>query len=236
VYADLYRKTDEEKDRTMTMPRKQMEAEVIRLFDGTTSASSSVARLFGPAYSDREIVSRMSAGDRAAGAALVERFLPVVNRRVRHLIGTDTEHLDIVQQVFAQIVSGLPQLNDGQALADWVGKVTVNVVRNELRRRKVRSVIRFFDEPEELLVEDCPPEVRLGLMRCIDILKKMPVDERIAFVLRFVEELELKEIAAMTDCSLATVKRRVFRGREMFLKKASREPALAHLLSEEELL
>ena len=64
---------------------------------------------------------------------------------------------------------------------------------------------------------------------------KMPVNDRIAFVLRYVEELELKEIARMTDCSLATVKRRVVRGRETFLKKASCDPVLAHLIKGDEL-
>jgi RNA polymerase sigma-70 factor (ECF subfamily) len=55
----------------------------------------------------------------------------------------------------------------------------------------------------------------------------MPVDLRIPFALRFVDGMELRDVAEACDCSLATVKRRLASAEKRFLALANRDPALA---------
>ncbi len=61
------------------------------------------------------------------------------------------------------------------------------------------------------------------------ILDRLPADERIAFVLRFVEHHPLAEVAELTRCSLATAKRRIARATKAFDEFAAEDPDLAAL-------
>ena len=63
------------------------------------------------------------------------------------------------------------------------------------------------------------------------VLEKLPADERIAFALRFVEGLELTQVAEACAVSLATIKRRLAKAEARFLALAGRQPALEPWLS-----
>jgi RNA polymerase sigma-70 factor (ECF subfamily) len=52
------------------------------------------------------------------------------------------------------------------------------------------------------------------------VLNRMPADDRIAFALRYIDGMELTEVAAACSVSLATVKRRLRRSEARFLKAA----------------
>jgi RNA polymerase sigma-70 factor (ECF subfamily) len=60
----------------------------------------------------------------------------------------------------------------------------------------------------------------------------MPTDLRIVFSLRFIEGMELKEMATACDVSLATVKRRLAAAEERFLDLARKEEALRPWIEE----
>ena len=59
------------------------------------------------------------------------------------------------------------------------------------------------------------------------ILERFPVDERVAFALRYINGLDLTAVASACGVSLATIKRRLQRAEGRFFKVASGVPALA---------
>ncbi|MEZ4298352.1 MAG: sigma-70 region 4 domain-containing protein [Polyangiaceae bacterium] len=61
------------------------------------------------------------------------------------------------------------------------------------------------------------------------VLGELPADERIAFALRFIEGMELTEVAASCGVSLATVKRRIGRAEGRSVEKARQHPILAEV-------
>jgi RNA polymerase sigma-70 factor (ECF subfamily) len=65
-------------------------------------------------------------------------------------------------------------------------------------------------------------------MRCTYlVLNELPADERIAFALRFIDGMELVELAEACCTSVATVRRRLRRAEERFVRKARRYPVLS---------
>jgi RNA polymerase sigma-70 factor, ECF subfamily len=144
------------------------------------------------------------------------RFGQDVNRLVRRLLGSDPDHEDIVHEVFIKLMAKAHTVNEPEALVGWVRKVTVNTVHSELRKRRVR---RLFWAAE---VERGEPtwdgvgtaEGHQVSVKTYAILGRMAPDERIAFVLRYVEGLTVPEIAEQCECSVATVKRRIARAAE----------------------
>lgn len=193
---------------------------------------SDVVRLTPRTYTDREIVDGMLRGEPAAAAALIDRFGPAVDRRVWRLLGADDEHEDIVQQVFTRILESIPRLRNPDALEDWISAITVNSVRKELRKRRYRRMFLVASVEDEHGHAPASQETMMVLRRGFTILDRMKPDERIVFIMRFVEGSDLSEIATATGRSLATVKRHISRARDTFLKKAARDPVLASFLEE----
>ena len=64
------------------------------------------------------------------------------------------------------------------------------------------------------------------------ILDGMPIDQRMAFVLRHFHGARLVEAAEACETSLATVKRRLARAEERFLAAVRRQPGLSQWLQE----
>ena len=65
-----------------------------------------------------------------------------------------------------------------------------------------------------------------ALRRVYRLLEHLPVDERIAFGLRFMDGMGLRETAELCGVSPATIKRRLGRAQARFLAEAARDPLL----------
>jgi RNA polymerase sigma-70 factor, ECF subfamily len=176
------------------------------------------------------LVERLQSGDPDAAGDLYDAFRDRVNGLVWRLLGSDSEHHDVVQQVFLNIIGSADRIEDPSALSAWVTRVTVNTVRKELRRRSRRRLVLVDDELPEPDGEALTSEEKTVVQRTYRVLAAMKEEERIVFVLRFVEGETLVEIAAACDCSLATVKRRLATARQHFLRRAQKDFFLAAAL------
>jgi RNA polymerase sigma-70 factor (ECF subfamily) len=127
-----------------------------------------------------------------------------------------------------QAIGSLPRLEDPEALKGWLTMIAVHVARKAIARRARRSWLWFLpaDELPEVASVDAPGEVRDALRATYAVLDCLPVDERIAFALRYIDGMELTEVAAACETSLATVKRRLARAGARFEAGGRKEPAL----------
>lgn len=181
---------------------------------------------------DAALLAMARTGDPRTGAALFDRCEAQVNRLVWRVLGADEAHDDVVHQVFVALLAGLRRVREPEALAGWVAVVTINTVRSEIRRRRVRR-LWLRSAPEALDLAEAPApshEARELLRRTYAVLDRLPADERIAFSLRFIDEQPLADVAAACDCSLATIKRRLRAAQDRFRRLAARDPALAERL------
>lgn len=182
-------------------------------------------------YGDADLVKEILRGNPMATDALVDRFGPMVHRRVWRILGPDSEHEDVVQQVFLHILHALPKLRDHQALADWVNKLTINVIRKELRRRKYRRIVGLSTELVESTLDTVDAQDKICVARVLKVMGTLDVDLQMVFALRFIEGCDMNEIAKTMGFSEATAKRKVSRARKIFLKKATRDSMLASLVN-----
>lgn len=179
---------------------------------------------------DEELAARLREDPAAAMAELHARFAGDVNRLVWRLLGADPDHNDIVQQVFCKIMLNGHRLRELTRLGGWVQSITVNTVYEELRRRDVRRVFQRDANDVSFhpdLVRDV--EVRDLLLRAKRIIDKLPAKERIVFVLHFVEERPLPEVAELCEYSLATAKRRLIAANKRFAALAGKNSDLLKL-------
>jgi RNA polymerase sigma-70 factor (ECF subfamily) len=177
------------------------------------------------------LVEALRADHPGAKAAFFQRYVKFVERIITHVMGLDAELADILQDIFASALASIHSLRDPSALQAWLGRMATLKVRKVLRGRARRKWLRrFVDSAEE---ERCEPafvevdlEDRLAVQAVYTVLENLPADERIAFALRFIDGMELTEVAASCQVSLATIKRRLVRAEGRFAANARRYPEL----------
>ncbi len=127
------------------------------------------------------------------------------------LLGRDDEVDDVVQDVFLDAVRGLGSISDPGAVKAWLATVTVRTARRRLRLRRVKAFLALDParQYDDVASPDASPETRALLARVYALLDRLPVELRLAWTLRHVEGETLEDVAALCECSLATVKRRI---------------------------
>jgi RNA polymerase sigma-70 factor, ECF subfamily len=194
-------------------------------------ASGRVVPLPFLAEGEHALVQALLAGNAGAKTAFFTRYAPDVERLITHLIGLDRDLADILQEVFVQALSSIHALRDPAALKPWLLRIATHCARRTLRGRTRRNWLRFFvDADDEARSAPVSPaadiEGRETLHAVYGVLDRVPADERIAFALRYIDGMELTEIAAACSVSLATTKRRLYRAEERFLRLARKHPLL----------
>lgn len=166
-----------------------------------------------PESPDVEIVRAVRAGDRRACFALWSRYAALVQRLVRRFLGPGPDYPDVCQEVFLRVFKRLHELRNPAALQGFVVSVTLGVARNEARRRRIRSIVGLV--PEEAFPETPVfpghGEAREATRALYAMLDKLSAEDRSLFIARFVEKMEVAEVASAHDMSLSTAKRRLSR-------------------------
>jgi RNA polymerase sigma-70 factor (ECF subfamily) len=173
---------------------------------------------------DLGVLRKAQRGDECAFTILVRAYeRPVYNYVVR-LVGNRDMAEDLTQEVFLRVYQGLPGFSLRSKFTTWLFQVTKNRVLDELRalERRPRSVATLEDVPA-LEVVDQPferMETIDAVWRAIDGLS---VDLKMALLLRDVVGLSYNEIADSLEVTLATVKWRIYKGREEVAEQLGRE-------------
>jgi RNA polymerase sigma-70 factor (ECF subfamily) len=194
--------------------------------EGPNSAVAGPPEDGGP--SDAAIVDALKLRE-SEGEILFTRYRLHVRRVLLSALGADAELSDLVQDVFVSALASIDQLKEPTLLKRWLSSIAVFRARARMRELVRMRGIRLTpdEELEPLQFAEPMPEVREALVRTRDVLTTIGADLRRAFVLRFVDELELNQIAEALGVSLSTGKRRVRRATARFDTLARLEPALS---------
>lgn len=161
-----------------------------------------------------------------AGRAFYERFASHVRAVLLHVLGPDAELPDLIQEVFLQAFRSLGGLTDATRLKPWLTTIAVHVAHKTIRRRQRSRWLVFL--PKEHLPDppvDVHPDAH-ALRSVYRVLDTMSQPRRTVFCLRYLMGMELEEVAAVTQSSLSTVKRRLAEADQVFRARAQREGTL----------
>ena len=171
---------------------------------------------------DRDLVKAAAAGDRDAFDELVRRYQAQVVNLARAMTANDVDVDDLAQETFVRVWRSLPGFRGDSAFRTWMYGIALNVIRTHRgRRAKLRNL--FWAAPadtegdplERVRDEDAGIEQKLVMRDAIDrALKSLPDELREALVLRDVQGLDYREIAAALDVPIGTVESRIFRARQ----------------------
>jgi RNA polymerase sigma-70 factor (ECF subfamily) len=138
----------------------------------------------------------------------------------RWLTGNDADAEDVVQDACVRAMRFWSSFrNDSDAARPWLFTIVRNTWYSRLSRRgRDRAATALDAMPDEPIDDGLNPEARLlqrqDVARVRAALEQLPADFREVLVLREIEGLSYKEIAAIADVPIGTVMSRLARGRD----------------------
>ncbi|WP_068598087.1 RNA polymerase sigma factor [Vaginella massiliensis] len=168
------------------------------------------------------IISEAKKGKQIAQNQLIDLFWKRVYHYVLAKIQDDEESEDITIETFTKVFNKLKLYNPDFDFSTWVISIAHNTMIDHLRKSK-HFKVSIDDEEFRLrydLLEDIPsPEESLILQQDNDHLLKaiaqLPTHYQKVIELRYLEDKTYKEIAAELDLTLANVKVRILRAKQL---------------------
>jgi len=126
-------------------------------------------------------------------------------------VKNEEDALDIIQESIHKALKGIHTLENSQALKSWFFRIVVNTSLDLLRKKKKEMVvdddtIEFFSPKKNDTYEN------VDLTR---FLNELPEKYRIVIILKFFEDLKIREIAEVLNEKENTIKTRLYKGLKM---------------------
>lgn len=153
---------------------------------------------------ERALIEGVAAGQAAAAAELYDRYVGEIRRILLRLVGPSGDLDDLVRAAYVAIYESIGRVPEPGALRAWMIRAAIDTARKHLSAKRMRRWLRVDDG--EL------PAPAEGWR----LLERMGVEDRIVFSLRFIEGMELGEMAMELDLPVSTLERRVARASARF--------------------
>jgi len=158
--------------------------------------------------SDRELVRRARRGDRDAAAELFRRYWQNAWRAAYALTGRRALADDAAADAFERAFAALDRFDVERPFAPWLQRIVANRTLDLLRAERRLA----GDDPPEPV--DVGSSHREGDRALLEAVVELPLERRVAVVLRFGIGMTPKEIAATLDLPVGTVNSRLARALE----------------------
>ncbi|MCC0066280.1 MAG: RNA polymerase sigma factor [Rhodovulum sp.] len=173
-----------------------------------------------PEPADARLLAQFAAGDREAARLLTLRHGPRIHALARRMLGDAAEAEDVTQETMLRLWRIAPDWQPGDAaVTTWLYRVASNLCIDRLRRRRERTMAVLPDraDPAPAAVERIAARDRAAALEAA--LADLPDRQRLAVVLRHLDERPNPEIAEILGTSVEAVESLVARGRRALIAR-----------------
>jgi RNA polymerase sigma-70 factor, ECF subfamily len=172
---------------------------------------------------EARVIALVRAGEADAFAEIIEHYQAPIIRYLYRMTGDYEMAKDLAQDTFIQAYKGILKTDAELSFRAWLYRIATNNALQHRRRKKLLSFIPFtakeHDMPDSKNQADCTGES----LELHEALLKVPEEQRTCLVLHFVEGFKYWEIAETLGCSEEAVRKRVARGKKLFIGLYDRE-------------
>ena len=164
---------------------------------------------------DIQLIERFQEGDARVFDMLYLRYQDRIYGVVRCVISNPDDALDISQDVFLKAYQGLQHFKKASQFYSWLYRIAINCCIDHMRRQSKHGVLSDKPVSDEVYYHQ-PVHPAKGLeneefWRFLHAtLPALTPCQRTVFLLRYKEELALKDIACRLGRSIGTIKAHLF--------------------------
>jgi len=169
---------------------------------------------------DFSLIRAFNEGEETAFNDLVNRHKEKVRNLIYLNLGSTSSIDDISQEVFLAVYRKLKQFRFQSQFTTWLYTITINKIRDHIRKQKIMSVFSAFSSDDtENIVEPGSFKENFDVNEIVrDAVAKLPRKLKEPLILRDFEGMSYQEISDATGIETGTVKSRIFRARESLKK------------------
>ena len=170
------------------------------------------------------LIERAAAGDHAAFEQVMIHSQQRVMAMSWRMLGNDADARDASQEVFLRVYKHLKRYDQNQDFFAWIYRITVNVCRDILKKRRQhdqRMVPLEADAHETVLEIPAPHDDAEQMMLSTQrrelvarAIATLPERERASIILRDVEGFSTEAVAQILQSSATTVRSRISSARK----------------------
>ena len=181
---------------------------------------------------DRQLITRLQAGDESAVPELVERYGPRIHQLALRYMKRPEDAEEVAQDVLMKVYRKADAFRGDAALSSWIYRITFNTAMSRLRASRLaraadaeRARVLASDAAQERTREREQPDrgylpdeavLRVELRRAVTAaIQELPEIYRAPIVLRDIEGLSTEEASTRLKLKDQTLKSRLHRGRLM---------------------
>lgn len=181
----------------------------------------------------RLVLQQARQGDRASFARLVEHYYPRALRFALQMVRRREDAEEAVQDTFVRVHDHLASFRDDAPFDPWFFRILGNRCRTLLARRKRHhELIEYGELPADAASERGVELVDDSFSREVHrAVAALPPEQREAFLLRHVNDMDYEEMAIVTGARGSTLRMRVKRAVDTLrarLAHTTREPDTRH--------
>jgi len=160
-----------------------------------------------------QILINSKTGDPKAFQKLVEHYSSYLYILAYRLLDNPEDAGDAVQETFIKVWKHISKFDLNRKFSTWLYRIVTNICFDYLRSRKRKP---YEPYPEDIPMDYDPQDTQIIRDRA-DLVKKLAGEltpkQKIVFVLRDLQDLDIKEVASITGMSLGTVKSNLYYAR-----------------------
>lgn len=163
------------------------------------------------------LIERFKNGENSVFDEIVRRHHKQVYNLAYNLTQNCEDARDISQEVFIKVYRSLKKIRKISAFNLWLKRVTLNACTDYLRQKPNEKIIEDTLYIEKYYSNGDIPD---GLVETLELnlmiskaVNRLPKKQRKVFILRHYNDMPLREIASILNCSLGTVKAHLFRAK-----------------------
>lgn len=169
------------------------------------------------AQSDNQLIKEILKGNESAMELLVKRYYKMVHSFISRYVGDFNIAYDLTQEVFIKIIKNLNRYDyQDNGFNKWALKIASNHCKDYFKSKayKQRQVSEDINNIEISSSENVIDILEKNEKRSqvIKALNNLPDLQREAIILKYYNDLKIKDISRITGANESTIKSRIFNG------------------------
>lgn len=175
---------------------------------------------------EEDVIQRVLDGEKELFEILVRRNNQKLYRVVRSYLKNEAEIEDVMQNSYIKAYTKLYQFNQESQFSTWLIRIAINESLARIKEKgKVLHLNNFAataNDDFDLEIRDqhnLNPHEKMAQKETKQLLEtaidQLGIKYRTVYIMKEIEEMSLKEVAAVLDISLANVKIRLHRAKKM---------------------
>jgi len=167
---------------------------------------------------DEEIISLyLNTRESSYFSILYKRYGGKVFSKCISLLKDEELANDATQDVFMKIYLNLAKFSGKSKFSTWVYSITYNYCIDFIRRRKKDRNLFSDDEVENVgeVIDDVPEKelLEMEVSRLKVVLEKIPIGDKTVLLMKYQDEMSIKEIAEILEKSESAIKMKIKRAK-----------------------